>query len=135
PSSILFPYTTLFRSVHLEGSGDHRRAHVDTPVGRRAIFVGDFVDRGPNSPDVLRIAMSMVEKGQAFAVPGNHDVKFLRWLRGANVRLTHGLDKTVAQFSEESGRFRAQVREFLLSLPSHLWLEGGRLVVAHGGIL
>jgi len=124
-----------YNKLRITGVGPDRRAEVETPPGRRLIFVGDFVDRGPRSPDVLRIAMSMVEKGQAFAVPGNHDVKFLRWLRGANVRLTHGLDKTVAQFSEESGRFRAQVREFLLSLPSHLWLEDGRLVVAHGGIL
>ena len=121
--------------VHLEGSGDDRRAHVDTPPGRRVIFVGDFVDRGPNSPDVLRIVMAMVEHGQAFAVPGNHDVKFLRWLRGANVRLTHGLDLTAEQFAREGAEFRNAVRHFLLSLPSHLWLEGGQLAVAHAGIL
>ncbi len=121
--------------VRLEGSGDLRRADVDAPPGRRVIFVGDFVDRGPRSPDVLRIVMSMVEQGQAFAVPGNHDVKFLKWLRGSNVRLTHGLDRTVAQFEQESASFRERVQEFLLGLPFHLWLEGGRLVVAHAGIL
>lgn len=121
--------------VRYEGRGDDRRAEVMPPAGRRAIFVGDFVDRGPRSPDVMRIAMAMVEQGHALAVPGNHDVKFLKWLRGANVRLTHGLDLTVAQFEEESGPFRDRVREFLLGLPHHLWLEGGRLVVAHAGIL
>ncbi len=122
-------------AVSFAGSGDDRRANVDAPPGRRVIFVGDFVDRGPRSPDVLRIVMRMVEQGQAMAVPGNHDVKFLKWLRGANVRLTHGLDLTVAQFAHEGTRFRDSVREFLLGLPSHLWLEGGRLVVAHAGIL
>ena len=121
--------------VRLEGRGDHRRAHVDAPAGRRAIFVGDFVDRGPGSPDVLRIVMAMAEQGSAFAVPGNHDVKFLRWLRGASVRLTHGLELTSAQFGNEGAPFRDTVRHFLLSLPSHLWLEGGRLAVAHAGIL
>lgn len=122
-------------SVRFEGSGSERRVEVDRPAGRRVIFVGDFVDRGPRSPDVLRIAMRMAEQGYAFAVPGNHDAKFLRWLRGSNVRLTHGLDLTVAQFGEESPAFRDEVREYLLALPSHLWLEGGRLAVAHAGIL
>lgn len=122
-------------SVRFEGSGEERRAEVTAPPGRRMIFLGDFVDRGPRSPDVLRIAMAMVSRGQAFAVPGNHDVKFLKWLRGANVRLTHGLDLTVAQFERERAGFRDSVRRFLLELPSYLWLEGGRLVAAHAGIL
>ena len=121
--------------VRFEGDGAARRVEVDRPPGRRAIFVGDFVDRGPRSPDVLRIVMRMVEQGHAFAVPGNHDVKFLKWLRGSQVRLTHGLDLTVAQFGDESPSFCDAVRRFLLSLPSHLWLEGGRLAVAHAGVL
>lgn len=122
-------------SVRFEGTGDERRTEVTSPPGRRMIFVGDFVDRGPRSPDVLRIVMAMVLRGQAFAVPGNHDVKFLKWLRGANVRLTHGLDLTVAQFERESAHFRDSVRQFLVGLPSYLWLESGRLAVAHAGIL
>jgi protein phosphatase len=121
--------------VSFDGNADDKRADVTPPAGRRVIFVGDFVDRGPRSPDVLRIVMRMVEQGQAMAVPGNHDVKFLKWLRGANVRLTHGLDRTVAQFECEHARFRNRVRDFLLGLPSHLWLDGGRLAVAHAGIL
>lgn len=121
--------------VSFDGNADDKRADVTPPAGRRVVFVGDFVDRGPRSPDVLRIVMRMVEQGQAMAVPGNHDVKFLKWLRGANVRLTHGLDRTVAQFECERARFRDRVRDFLLGLPSHLWLDGGRLAVAHAGIL
>ncbi|MCL4766067.1 MAG: metallophosphoesterase [Hyphomicrobiaceae bacterium] len=121
--------------VRLEGSGDDRRAEVEPPPGRRAIFVGDFADRGPRSPDVLRIAMAMAAQGCALAVPGNHDVKLVKWLRGANVRLTHGLDLTVAQLAHEGTAFREAVRDFLLALPGHLWLEGGRLAVAHAGIL
>lgn len=122
-------------SVRFKGLGEDRRAEVTCPPGRRMIFLGDFVDRGPRSPEVLRIAMAMVSRGQALAVPGNHDVKFLKWLRGANVRLTHGLDRTVAQFERESADFRDEVRRFLLDLPTYLWLEGGRLVATHGGIL
>ncbi len=121
--------------VRFEGGGDERRVAVEPPAGRRAIFVGDFADRGPRSTDVLRIAMAMTMHGHAMAVPGNHDVKLVKWLRGANVRLTHGLDLTAAQFAHEGTAFRKAVRDFLLGLPSHLWLEDGRLAVAHAGIL
>ena len=55
---------------------------VTPPEGRRAIFVGDLVDRGPRSPDVLRIARHMVEAGTALAVVGNHDDKLKRHLSG-----------------------------------------------------
>jgi protein phosphatase len=116
------------------GEGENRRCLVEPPVGRRAIFVGDLVDRGPRTPDVLRLVHAMVTSGAAFCVPGNHDVKFVRWLNGRNVQLTHGLDASVAQMEAESPAFRAQMKVFLDKLVSHLWLDGGRLVVAHAGI-
>ncbi|HEY7669856.1 MAG TPA: metallophosphoesterase [Hyphomicrobium sp.] len=120
--------------VHLEGSGEGRRAETKAPKGRRAVFVGDLVDRGPNAPDVVRIAIAMAERRQAFAVIGNHDDRFLRWLKGHEVKPTHGLERTVAQFAGESEAFRKEARAFLQGLPSYLWLEDGRLVVAHAGL-
>lgn len=51
------------------------------PLGRRAIFLGDLVDRGPFVLDSVRIVHNMVKTGAAFCVAGNHDVKFMRWLR------------------------------------------------------
>lgn len=67
-------------------------------------------------------------------VPGNHDVKFVRWLNGRNVKLTHGLDLTVSQFAEEPDSFKTEVKKFLDGLVSHAWLEDGRLAIAHAGI-
>lgn len=121
-------------AVRLSGTGAERRAEIRTPPGRRAVFVGDLVDRGPASPDVLRIVMAMVAAGQAFAVPGNHDVKFVRWLNGRQVKLSHGLDRTVSQFNEESRTFAEQAGAFIAHLPVHVWLDGGKLAVAHAGI-
>jgi protein phosphatase len=104
------------------------------PDGRRAIFVGDLVDRGPDSPGVLRLVMGMVGAGHAFAVPGNHENKLVRALRGADVQRTHGLAETLAQLDAETAEFRAQVQAFCYGLVSHLVLDGGRLVVAHAGL-
>jgi polynucleotide kinase-phosphatase len=120
--------------VTLTGEGADRRAVTTAPEGRRAFFVGDLVDRGPNTPDVLRIVMAMVTAGQALCVPGNHDVKFVRWLNGRNVKLTHGLDQTVTQFADVPDRFKSEVKTFLDGLVSHAWLEDGRLAIAHAGI-
>ena len=107
---------------------------VEAPPGRRVVFVGDLVDRGPDTPGVLRLVMSMVAAGQAFCVQGNHDVKLVRWLEGRSVQMSHGLEKSAEQFLPESTGFKNDVKGFLDTLPYQLWLDGGRLVVAHAGI-
>ncbi|QGN46021.1 polynucleotide kinase-phosphatase [Micromonospora sp. WMMC415] len=104
------------------------------PSGRTAVFVGDLVDRGPDSPGVLRLAMGMVAAGHALCVPGNHEQKLLRKLRGRDVRLTHGLAETMAQLAAEPETFAAEVAAFVDGLVSHYVLDGGRLVVAHAGL-
>jgi protein phosphatase len=104
------------------------------PEGRKAIFLGDLVDRGPRIPDVLRLTMSMVEGGTALCVPGNHDIKLMRKLHGRDVRITHGLAESLAQLDQESPELREKVAAFIDSLVSHYVLDDGRLVVAHAGL-
>ncbi|MEU4484808.1 polynucleotide kinase-phosphatase [Streptomyces purpurascens] len=104
------------------------------PEGRTAVFVGDLVDRGPDSPGVLRRVMAMVKSGNALCVPGNHENKYGRYLRGRKVQQTHGLAETIEQMAGESEEFVAEVREFLDGLVSHYVLDGGRLVVCHAGL-
>ncbi|MFD3480640.1 polynucleotide kinase-phosphatase [Streptomyces sp. NPDC058695] len=104
------------------------------PEGRTAVFVGDLVDRGPDSPGVLRRVMSMVKSGHALCVPGNHENKFGRYLKGRKVQHTHGLAQTVEQFAGESEEFTQEVAEFVDGLVSHYVLDGGKLVVCHAGL-
>lgn len=108
--------------------------NVIPPEGRTAVFLGDLVDRGPNSPDVLKLVMSMVNAGTAYCVPGNHDLKLQKYLSGKNVQLKHGLQKTVEQLSGESERFHHDVKDFIYGLVSHYVFDNGRLVVAHAGL-
>ncbi|MDE0634631.1 MAG: polynucleotide kinase-phosphatase [Candidatus Poribacteria bacterium] len=105
-----------------------------SPHGRKVIFVGDYVDRGPKVVEVLRLVMEMHKTDVAVCVPGNHDVKLARALRGKNVNPTHGLTESLSQFENESEEFKAQVAEFIEGLISHYVFDNEKLVVAHAGM-
>ena len=107
---------------------------VKPPQGRKAIFVGDFVDRGPKVAEVLRLVMGMQKADTAICVPGNHDVKLARALHGRNVKPTHGLAETLLQLEKESTEFKTHIAEFIDDLVSHYVLDNGKLVVAHAGM-
>jgi len=112
-----------------DGAGVRRH-----PAGRTAVFLGDLVDRGPDTPGVLRTVMGMVAGGAALCVPGNHEAKLLRAMRGRDVRISHGLAESLAQLAAETDEFTAGVAAFLDGLISHYVLDSGRLVVAHAGL-
>jgi protein phosphatase len=122
-----------YRIKWSDDRGD-RAVAVIPPEGRKVVLVGDLVDRGPNSPDVLRIAMSMTAAGTAYVVQGNHDRKFERWLSGRKVTISHGLQETIDQLEGQDRAFREALPTFLAGLRSHVWLDGGRLAVAHAGL-
>jgi protein phosphatase len=108
------------------------------PAGRKAVFVGDLADRGPRVLESIRAVRNMVLSGNAFAVPGNHDIKFARWLRGETVTTAHGLDRSIADFQKLPEPLReptaAAVAAFLDSPASHYVFDGGKLVVSHTGL-
>ena len=127
--------TTLGYSVNTVAAKEKNFGYdVIPPAGRTAVFLGDLVDRGPNSPGVLRLVMSMVNAGTAYCVPGNHDLKLQKYLNGKNVQLKHGLQKTVEQLAKEDDHFKSDVTDFLYGLVSHYVFDKGKLVVAHAGL-
>src|SRR5262249_21596324 len=128
------PLSRLGYALDWRHEDGERRPVVTPPDGRKAVFVGDLVDRGPRTTDVIRIAQAMAESGAAYVVNGNHDRKLARWLAGRNVTVSHGLAESIAQLTTESEAFRERTRAFLDGLLSHAWLDGGRLVVAHAGL-
>ena len=113
---------------------DKENCAASPPEERKAVFLGDLCDRGPNNIEALRLVMGMVRSGAAYCVSGNHDVKLLKKLKGAGVQLTHGLDITVSQIETLSEESIAEVSAFLDGLISHYVFDGGNLVVAHAGI-
>src|ERR1700730_17604600 len=127
--------TQLGYSVEKQSNGQGALGYsVKPPGGRKVVFLGDLVDRGPRIPDVLGLAMSMIEAGTALGVPGNHDIKLMRKLRGKDVQITHGLADSLEQLDREPTEFRAKIAEFIDDQVSHYVLDDGKLVVAHAGM-
>ncbi len=112
--------------------------HSVHPAGRKAVFLGDLVDRGPRVLDCVRLVRNMVVADAALCVPGNHDMKFVRKLRGKDVQIKHGLAQSMAEVDAlpETVRehFAKEAADFLDGLVSHYVLDGGKLVVAHAGM-
>jgi protein phosphatase len=108
------------------------------PDGRTAVFLGDLVDRGPRILDTIRLVRNMVRAGSAHCVPGNHEMKLVRKLRGRDVQITHGLERSLAELDALPEARReaaaAEVVRFLDSLVSHHVYDDGKLVVAHAGM-
>jgi protein phosphatase len=113
---------------------DPDAATATPPDGRKAIFLGDLVDRGPGITSVLKLVMNMTRAGTALCIPGNHETKLLKKLQGRDVKVSHGLQETLDQLAREPPELSQQVADFIDKLVSHYVLDDGKLVVAHAGM-
>jgi len=119
--------------VQQQGPAEEPTFSVQAP-GRKLVFVGDLIDRGPRSVDVLRLVMALAAQGLALVVTGNHDDKLRRYLEGRDVKIGHGLAQTLAELEQHPLAFSGRVATFLGELPGHYLLDGGHLCVAHAGL-
>ncbi len=104
---------------------------------RKAIFVGDFIDRGPKIRETLKIVRNMKDGGEALATMGNHeynalcyntknkDGEFLRINEGKN---KHQHEETENQFNNHKDEWKSYL-EWFSELP--LYLDFGEIRVAH----
>lgn len=100
-------------------------------AGRRLVFLGDFVDRGPDSPGVVRTVGDLVDSGRALAVMGNHDLNAVAGLlKPDNVWLYGHGEANASERRVESERERAELLAVLRSLPVALAREDVRAVHA-----
>ncbi len=108
------------------------------PEGRRAVLLGDLVDRGPRVIAAARTVMRMVAAGAALCVPGNHDVSLVRCLQERKAPDGPGQRRSVREIealpTSRRRLFAREFGEFVEGLPRHLVLDRGRLAVAHAGL-
>ena len=124
----------LTRVLGYEAERSEEGWKVRHPGGRRLVFVGDLVDRGPDSPGVVRFARDVLQQNMGFCVAGNHDAKLSRALKGRDVKISHGLERSLEQLKDATTDVKREVADFLDCLISHYVMDEGRLVVAHAGL-
>ena len=107
---------------------------------RQVIFLGDFVDRGPEQVETVRIAKAMVESGKALAVMGNHEFNAVAWatpdpknsqefLRSHSPKNRHQHEAYLRQVEQGSALHREHIAWFK-TLPLYLDLDGLRVIHA-----
>lgn len=103
------------------------------PEGRKLVFVGDLVDRGPYSPRVVYLVKNMIEQGNAQAILGNHEINVLqnKAKDGAGWYFEEQFEKDVNYhpFTIASPEERTIIFDFLSSLP--IALENDELRIVH----
>ena len=104
---------------------------------RKAIFLGDLIDRGPQIPEALRIVRDMVQEGEALAVMGNHEYNAIRFhAKGPNGFLRRHTAKNLNQHRATLQAFAGRTAEWtdylrwFQGLPLFIDLEDVRVVHA-----
>lgn len=106
--------------------------------GRKLGFVGDLTDRGPHSLKVIEIVWELFQKKLAYYTPGNHCNKLYRYFSGNKVQITHGLETTVAEYTElcrdDQNIIRGKFMQLYEESPLYHVLDSKKLIIAHAGI-
>lgn len=121
--------TSLLDRLGYDGNGNHKE-------GRRLVFIGDLIDRGPDSPGVVRLVRHLMQLGKAQCILGNHELNILRgehkhgnhWFFGETEVIRKDKEATSFQVLADEN-FQKEVKEFFLSLP--MALERDDVVVVH----
>lgn len=114
------------------------------PSGRMAVFVGDYIDRGPQQVESVKIVRRMVDAGYAYAIMGNHEFNAIAWftedpdMPGEYLRRHHSAkygDKNFQQhkafLDEVNGTpCHKDIIQWFKTLPMWLDLDGIRVVHA-----
>lgn len=111
---------------------------------RKAIFVGDFINRGPNSKGVLSLIRKMVEAKSGFAILGNHELNAICYftynsagkpLRHPSMATALELDQIKMEYKVEANPINMELFErdikWLRKLPFYLEFNGFRVAHAY----
>ena len=113
----------------IQGCGPSLKALVKKiPKKSNLIFLGDLVNRGPDSLGALRQLKSLQESGRAECILGNHDLHLLAI--DAGLRNTKGLDTVDAILKAPD---RKELIDWIRNRP--MALSNGKVLTVHAGVL
>lgn len=109
------------------------------PEGRKLLFLGDLVDRGPHSLEVLTLVKQLVQQGVAKMVAGNHERKLVRFYEQA---LRDGIERWTSFANAETGVKLLNIPRdtanglvaFIKQLPSAYTWEQDKVAFVHADV-
>jgi predicted MPP superfamily phosphohydrolase len=123
----------------LKKMGYHKSGEGYMHAERKAVFVGDFTNRGPEIRKTLHIIRQMVDSGNAYAVLGNHEVNNILYqlknrdnepLLNLKGKRYLSVSQTIQEFSLYPDEWKDYLR-WMRSLPFYLELDGIRIAHAY----
>lgn len=106
---------------------------------RRIVFLGDYIDRGPENGQVIQTVRELIDAGRALAIMGNHELNAIHYhsrcentgqfLRPHNADNTRQHESFLAEFPLHEAKTRAQI-DWMKGLPLFLELDHFRAVHA-----
>lgn len=96
------------------------------------ILLGDLIDRGPDSPGALRLALDAIEAGRATLLRSNHDDKLYRLLTGGKPQIGPWLAETLAALGSQRDQAALEARFVRAYAAAPFWLVRGCYVLLHG---
>lgn len=117
----------------------HKNGYYQHPQGRKAIFLGDFIDRGPNIRETLQLVKDMMDHKSAKAIMGNHEYNAICYHLKDNdgkEYLRKHTEKNLEQHIETLNAFQFYEKEWegwinwFRQLPVFMEFDGIRIVHA-----
>lgn len=122
----------------LKSMGYKKKNGVYAHKSRKAVFVGDFINRGPQIRETILIIRSMVESGSALAILGNHELNAIifelkdqagRPFMKRLLKYRMPLNQTFQEFAHIPKEYKSHIK-WMRTLPLYLELDGIRVVHA-----
>lgn len=112
---------------------------VDLARGDHLVFCGDLLDKGPDSPRVVRIVRGLVDDGHRVTlVEGNHEARHARFRRHEHRRRTVGVDNPITRGADELRAITDALSDddvaFLAAAVLYLRLPEHDALVVHAGV-
>lgn len=135
-------FLEMIELIHLMGGNSKKSYHpylgnitrINPPRGYCFVFVGDLINKGPNSVDVLLSVLDAIDRRVAMSVLGNHDELLRQYLKMDNVGIKEEFFKTITALESRGENVLQFVREHMKNMPYMLEFQKENILVSHCGL-